>query len=729
MALLKITDQLNGQAAAELIYSNDMALKDISNTIIGKTSAVTINPLASIVTPSTGEVPFVNNFDASKPRIVNRALINISGAGSIIMVKSFGTVPVFTELATFTVVAGLNEILFADVLLAIGERIGFKPSAAAKVTYIGTVGVGYFSTNGVVTANGEIGYQLFGVAAYAKSQAQLTDDIARIIGSIGVTITSRMPVTLFADFVSSGGGGTTFTNTFATRVGTDLVKTATFRLPVSSAVNLYRTDIVGANPVLVATFVGLAGINVVDMTSYNIILKGVERLAIKTASGIYYTNTNDVGFYDGSTNSFLASRAVAFGYDTVPYFTDLSTLSDFVSANSAALADLQKIVTIPQPLNSEVVFYEDKLTADSVNWTKTGWTFAANKFTSSAQGVDNRLEFGRSYWSDKRASRMGIIFNGADTDLRFHTKYGGTGLGAGVGASMFGINLATAKLTMYKANVANAQFTPIGVTTTPHVEVAIPFVIVPGRLYYVDMEKNNVTQTITLRDTVTGLAVSASVVGEAAGRQNERYGLFVNAGASASLTYFKVVSTVKDVKIVLSLDSITEGKGATNPDNRYASVIRNAVPKSVICARGGATVADFITQYTNEISFLKPAIIMLMGGANGGVTQAQIDTIKALSVKDKFILYWNRCPCLRTTDEHIAINALLDANALRGIKMDVATALQNYPLVDGTHPAPRANPVLYDAPDLVHQNDLGYIEINRRISIDTPELITGNGIN
>jgi lysophospholipase L1-like esterase/uncharacterized protein YjfI (DUF2170 family) len=729
-------------------YFGNLAKNTDLNNIIGSISSTTSNNILAITTAaSDSDVSFFNFFDWTRAATYNKIKVATNIAGNVTLVKSNADYSVVTDILTFAVPGGIFDYSFTSIPLAIGEKLGVRSiGSTCKLLYISSSGVGFHSMKGTGAnvANQEIGYQLFGTLTTYSSLSDLTlnaaalaakqiADKAELLGA--QSITDRATNTAFSAMTSSGGNGTVYINNFPIPFGTQDVVDFTTRLAVSSPVTLVKCNQDFTSRVDLSTFTIAAG---VVTTAFAYKLAAGERLGMRSANGIFYKGTGGVGCFDAGVGSLSAALEVAFTYRTKTAYKSLVDLNATVSTNEtklttaqAAIVTAQTAITALQSASTPVVpdeniLYSDPLTTEA-NFTKIGWTFASGKFTSVATGVENRLQFNQKYNIDKRAMRFYAAFS-ADCDFRIHNKYGSfsQGLIVGVGASMFGVDVAANKINMYRAAGANPLLTSTGVTTTVQETFTIPFTLVATRKYLIEQELNINVNSLRITDTLTGDTFNAvSVGGWLTGQQSDFYGFFVNSGGSVDICdKLDVRCTLKKVDTVAMGDSITKGEQVTDKTGTFGNRLRALNPNTfVVSARGGSTIDDLIVRLNTEIIFLKPKTIMVTIGANGGNTTGKIQTIADFCITNNIKLVLNHVSCLRADDQHIAINAMIDTFNKPGVKFDVATALGNYPLVDGTHVSPRANPALFSA-DLVHPVDAGQLVMFNRIRLDAPYLLS-----
>jgi|GEM_PF-1432094 len=352
-------------------------------------------------------------------------------------------------------------------------------------------------------------------------------------------------------------------------------------------------------------------------------------------------------------------------------------------------------------------------------WTNTNWT-ASGGFRPTATGSANYLQSTMVYHCDKRFLRFKVTM-GVDTFLKIPVAWGG--INAGEGASCFGIDFSSKKLVIYSCGTgADDQWSSSGYTTTILESTAIPDAAIGGRDYIVELHKDGLTHTFRILDLLTGIHTEVSHTGWGAGRQNQYYGFYVESGTLPTISNLEVWALNRP-DIVFAGDSITEGVYVLDRLKRYAELFRtnNTTKKVVISARGGDNITGLLAKFDTEFNIYRPKMLSVLIGANGGNTLANLQLLKQKcdAVGCALILHHNTCQ--QATDKHIANNAVIDQVGVNGAKFDIATALGNFPNVDGAHPSPRYNPALYGDAGL-HPNVDGDAQMYNRLLIDVPEL-------
>jgi lysophospholipase L1-like esterase len=725
------------------LYYTKSETDDKLNTLSGAHTAFTRAPnlaLGSFTgTQLAGNaINYYNNWAKTGIRVVNKITINSTVAGSVVVVK-FSSTNTTTDIITLTTTVGVVDYTLANISLANNENLGIR-KISGSIPYTSTGGIGmYASDTGSIIANYELAYTISGYidnSAAFDTLVTLTGKVATNTTNIGantsaITSNTISIATNTSDIKTITGVNPSFSfapnnaysliSSFVITAGTDyyniydstaikLVNKVTIKALTAGSVVVTKFS---ASNVVTDIQTVTTTVGVIDYTITDTTLQVGEHLGIRVLSGtVPYIKTAGVGIFTGSAPIPLWE----IGYSISGYYPTGGSFDSLVKLTS----EVNSLLAIPA---DKVELFGDDFSTLKSDWQATGWSYATGTFTSSATGMNNRLNLNRPYHADKRNGRF-IVKLSSDSDLRIHCKYGGAG-NVGEGATLIGINAVTNKLTIYAANSAVAGTEPYSTTgvqeTVSLVQTSV--IIDSTHDYLVEVIKDDLVTSVNLVDTITGTIYNVSYTGWSCGRQNENYGFYVYSGGPCIVKKVSVICLNKPRTVVVG-DSITEGVYVViNRLLRWADVYRSkAFGQTIISARGGDTIDGVISMFASEYSIYKPSNMILMIGANGGLTTAKVQQVVDLCATNNIKLYWNKCTCDQAGDLHIALNATLAPFNFRGCKFDMATALQNFPTVDGLHPSPRYNPALYGDSGL-HPNDAGQVEMVKRFILDIPELI------
>jgi len=695
-------------AVSNSVENIDASVSAVIGDVVPVTIYQTIPAIPDMTQSGGSGNTYINKFATSaSDQIVTEATIKTTTAGNVTLVKSKNDFSEIVEIETFNLPIG-TSVLPLKILLKAGERLGVKLMPNTTIAYqTGGTAEAWTSNGGGGSGAVEVlqlGYT-YKTGNVPDSLLELGDRIsdveAELVGEGAPHVYSK---TDFDDMPQSGGhtAGTTYINVFTqSLVKEKVTEFSLFSTGSSGTVTIVKSNLDFSNRSNVAVKNTVNGLNV--FTDLSIVLDAGQRLGIIVTQPIKFIsgNINASDAWASDNGNVIDGFELGYAYKTA----EVVSISEIFPQVAELNLEVSKIA------GGTTTLFSDSLITSS-NFTATGWTFGTG-FTNTATGVNNRLELPIMYHSDKRKMRATVRF-GTTTDFRIHCKWGGSGLGSGEGASMFGIDVVTKRINMYLANTTypNPNITSEGVTNTVHLFTALSFDIVANRDYIVEVEKDGSSSVVRLYDTITGNVGYCSCPDWYVGRQNDYYGFFVNSGNAATVKKIEVISTMQNIDTVFVGDSITEGVMVEDKMQRYAERFRTANPNTVISARGGGNIDDIITKFNTEYKFMRPKKMSILIGANGGNTPEKIAQVKALCEQYGIELTWNACTCQGVDNVHLAKNQMLvDAGVLNGARFDVATAVNN-------DPAQGCYTILY-YDSYLHPKEIGNTFMYQRLPIDT----------
>ena len=458
-------------------------------------------------------------------------------------------------------------------------------------------------------------------------------------------------------------------------------------------------------------------------------------------SFLYTTNTAQgtsfVNFYAGvsvfpnigetiTVSSGAAVWASAF-YIPIKY-----TYNTIVYASQAALvSDIYKLQSGQEDINAELLVLQEKVikkfdqvsvyhdnfkqSALQTNWEDTGssWQFDFDKGEVKPTAIGgssysggtirtNTLRLKSTYNANKRSAMMRVSF-AANTVLEIATT------------SQF-----VTGMRIYRIDFANAllqEFSTNGTTLLASKPITIPLVV--GKQFIVRLEVDRLQERFVIMDYITGASETMVKNLTSAGDiQLAQYTLALKAGSPFTMYEFDV-SVMNRPKVYIVGDSITAqiASGLNGWAYRFTDLLQGDV---VISAQGSTNGFNVPLLIESEAKYIKPDILLWCHGHNGGVTQENLDSVKALCDSYGIKMYVNHVSC-SANNNHIPINDLIELNGYKGARFDIATARDSNPYpVDGD-PAIRADPNLYTDVS-THPNVAGNQKMIQRLLIDLPEL-------
>lgn len=460
--------------------------------------------------------------------------------------------------------------------------------------------------------------------------------------------------------------------------------------------------------------------DVSSLSSKKISVKRGDKIVLTTSSvGTAYTYyVTDLYGVILKTSASLSSQNEEF----IIEFSDAAFLYVNHSNGTEFALSIEKNTSeyvYTTPKSPYIVLQNDEMKENNGNWTfGAAWSFGSQGATPPSAGSGNWIRNKSAYYSDCRKMRVSVIM-GIDTKLMLTNSYG-NGITNGEGASAFLIDFANAKIQMfgvpaYKYENGDAQPTSNGVDISIIAEeINIPSGMIGNRKYIVEVEKVSTKSIVRLYDTLTGEMIEVSHDGWYVGRQNELYGFYCAEGTLPTLSDF-IVYSVKEPDIVFAGDSITEGVYVADRMRRYAELYRqnHKEKRVVISARGGQTIDGLMSLFESEWNIMRPKIISLLIGANGGNTLAKIETFKSACDAIGAKLYVHYMTCAANGRAENTNASYLPSLEYAGARFDVATA-------DGN--APNATYTNYDSSLYgdagLHPNVSGQKKMYERLSID-----------
>lgn len=373
-----------------------------------------------------------------------------------------------------------------------------------------------------------------------------------------------------------------------------------------------------------------------------------------------------------------------------------------------------------------VTLYADDLSQLSSDWEANGWTVQTGGGAKpDGYGTDKSLALMRRYHSDKRFMRC-VVTMGADTVLRVNAekmlKYDSNN----GGATGTAIDFANKKLVLFATGTGrDEQENAEGISTVELESAAIPDKAIGSRKYIYELWKDGLATRVRLMDTLTGTTLELEHTGWGCGMQNHYYTFTAVSGVFPVLHNIDIRSLMRP-DIVFVGDSITEGHSCVPHDESYPHLFRKANPDKtvVISALSGDDIDGVLGMFDTEFDIYKPRVMSLLIGANGGNTVDKLNEVKSRCEAIGCRLVLHRRTCQGKDDKQIAGNYLIEKiTGVQGAKFDVATALDNYPLIDETHPGPRGDTSLYAANFFcLHPLASGHLAMYNRLRIDCPDM-------
>lgn len=247
-----------------------------------------------------------------------------------------------------------------------------------------------------------------------------------------------------------------------------------------------------------------------------------------------------------------------------------------------------------------------------------------------------------------------------------------------------------------------------------------------SRDYICELKNDKKQISFTITDSTTGvsdtLTVDSDAVAAAAGLCYGAPGVAVIAGTGA-VSRITQQPLVRNPKLAIIGDSITEGSGTTQA-NAWANLVMDALSGSAIVCADGGTASDVALRQVFEILPRHPSLeyVLVLIGTNdatagaSGVTnwQTHLPLLRAAcSAYGVTPIIAHVIPRNDANQTHVnSINTYIRAQGWRTVRMDLALSVGN----DGTTwNASQMN-------DSLHPNTAGHLAVYNRVRTDVPEL-------
>lgn len=459
-------------------------------------------------------------------------------------------------------------------------------------------------------------------------------------------------------------------------------------------------------------------------------------LATFSAKSVFYQNGSglvDQYLYDTSRQT--VEENTTYANDSL-YWGSFALCSEIVYASETSgnlTEEVYEVVESVEQIKDEIgdisevadslekhpyvsVFF-DNFNSSNSDWLDSdeAWTFdyTNQNVVSTANGdvyaKTNCLILNRKYLADKRLMSfrckfasdtvLDIGFNNADTT---HD-----------GCNKVTIDIGNHQIKMYDMYKNATSSYPL--LDTKDIS---GFTIDTDKWYMVRVERHNLVATVSIQDYITGESVSMNYTFLNGFFFEELYTIAKVSGGNITIKDFDV-SIMNEPLIYVVGDSITayacEVGGWVE---RFNKDLNNRI---VASGRGNDNATSVATLFDTEVKYIKPKVLMWCHGHNGGgVTSQGLAAIKTLCDGIGCKMYVNHITCM-ASDNHIARNAIIDADGYRGAKFDVATARNGMPYVVPGDSAIRADSSLYMDGN-IHPNLAGNLKMYERLRIDVPEL-------
>lgn len=375
----------------------------------------------------------------------------------------------------------------------------------------------------------------------------------------------------------------------------------------------------------------------------------------------------------GSGSSSMGSEVEEAGFHVTDKYGNVAMRVD---DNGLAAAKIAPSLVNLTRSDDYARVYSTKFSELGAEWVGSGWAASSNGATPSSTG--SAIYLNKIYYSDNRYMEM-LCTLGSNTILRIPVAYGG--VNSGEGASCFVIDMASKTLKICSAgNGADAQYTSQGYNATTYIATASISNLSTAGKYIVRIHKKGIQSRMELIAYESGKSNVVEHNGWGCGRQNQHYYLVHESGTAPVIHQFKVFSLNKP-DVVFTGDSITEGVYVYDRSLRYAELYRQENPhrKVVISARGGQNLAGILNLFDSEWNIVKPRILSVLIGANGGNSATLFASLKEKcdAIGCQLVVHYRTCQNGNAIAD--SNGTLIPALDVEGARFDIATATSNTP--------------------------------------------------
>jgi len=449
------------------------------------------------------------------------------------------------------------------------------------------------------------------------------------------------------------------------------------------------------------TYLALAGNNSIDLEEFLQINEGdcigIKSSQLNVAYDVHYGDSDS--FFALNSSGGLKDTYDEGSFDFNFFVAEkinnkIDFLENEIEKTNEVFVDL-KNETLKKEYKS--VFVDD-FSTQKTEWIRTtNWVFdSPNKrlYPIATGGMNsNNIKLNLPYSADKRICRFKMELQ---SDTVANIMMQSSDNNTGIGESFYRIDVPNNKLIMYAHNDDTHVNTSIVVA-----EKVIDFSILDGSKYLIELEKDDYSFYFRIIDYLSAKATELKHVGWEAGRQQHNYSFSLQSGNSFILSDFEV-TILNNPSLIFSGDSITEGvtmdsTNSSNPNNlnnRYAELIRKSIGNCIISAKGGNQIDHVINLVNSEYKLINPKYLVVTIGTNGGNTLAKFKDLIDLCDANNIPLIINYTPC-GLTDSYNQVRDILTTliadvdykdKFIIGCRMDNATAVDYFPIVDSSHP-------------------------------------------
>jgi hypothetical protein len=435
---------------------------------------------------------------------------------------------------------------------------------------------------------------------------------------------------------------------------------------------------------------------------------------------VKYFQTGKTGYWGGLNNTSLALIAaglISYGFD-LSIGEGKPRPQEVEAFKQEILNEVGSIDPANDPM-SGIQLYSYNMANFSFpehpEFVSNGWTTNSEGIKPSVAGLGGIVYINKQVNIETKIQRVVTVL-GNNTALALLT----VGKEESTLKTIVSVNAGNNSLNIYDI-YSGSSLPSIRATKT------IPFSIVAGRQYIVEMYRKGRANGIRITDFLTGQSdylevyPTQAVHGSDAevyvgGLQYDVFGVCHLSGTTPTIKHISCgYFGKKNPLLWIGGDSITYGYGTNALSLTYAHLIGKMTGGDyVVSPRGGGKIGGILEKIQTECSIIKPKFIMVTIGTNQAASEAQlqqlITDIKAIGS----IPIINCIPC-RTNGEQMTANNRILTLGEYCCRFDLATA------IDPTASTLKADLSLY-VDGGVHPNTTGFKRMADRVRIDLPFL-------
>lgn len=722
----------SGSAVSKGKYMDAVAVYAAMAKLQAITDVYLMADYVGAATPAAGASTFASAstiiFQAIAPREGRAYGFQFGAATSgTIKIKRFtrsGNVLTQQSEVSYAVTSGLNTVtpdLFAGFSVSAGDYIGiYIPAGVGKYTASATEYTPYFSIAGDISSytfgsapntSNRVEFKLSIHGRYKSLQTVFKDSqkVNAVEYDRGQTITlgAASPATKTTYL---GNTATFFGRSSAPESGV-LESWAIWADVAANAMLKIATPANGSYSVYYSQLVPLAvGLNTFSVTAGTLPLMTIPKGAI---FGLCPTASNSVP-YDNITSGD--------GYYSITGTDVVGTLG---ALSQAYGRQIQMNVSVVCPdmvrkIEENTPRYPIYLSFASAipSAAKTaGMSYSGGYAVNSTTGISTAYAEALASTNVSRGqSTYFVQGRSADARIAFYKRpvLNLSGVDAGTCAE---IDFSTNQIKLYNSWAGSAL---PSVNTTQ----AAGFTFVQNRTYVLKLASNRKAITASVTDTVTGQTSTISISnttnnGGAVGFCYGAPGVAVLAGTGA-VALIRYANTVRDPKVLMLGDSITECSGATSDGLGYSSILTDALGGLACVSADGGTASDAMMRRLQEALPRMPSlryVFIAIGtgdasSGSSGVTAWQTNVSEAVALCGRFgvvPVVFHIPPRNDANQTHVdTMNAYIRSAGWFTVRNDLALSVGN----DGS---------TYNAAlmaDGVHPNDAGHAAMAARVQLD-----------